>query len=287
MIEVKNQSLKKFICLLLSCCFLVLAGCSDTTPAGSDGDTTTSSEDTTAKITASNTTSTTTTTTTKGSTTVPSNPTQPSSAPTGESNGEKLIALTFDDGPHSTVTGRILDTLERYDAKATFFIVGNRAADYPAVIRRAKNLGCEIGSHTWSHKNLTKLSIDQMNTEMNNSVNAISSITGVSVNIMRPPEGAFNSTVKSNMPYPMIMWSVDSMDWKYRDAQKDYNEVMNYVFDGAIILMHDLYPATAAAVERLVPDLIAKGYKFVTVSELMASRGVTMADGNVYYSAKP
>lgn len=280
----KYQGFKKFICLLLSCCILVLAGCSGTTPSGSDGDTTTTDKSTSEKTDG---TTTTTTTTTKGTTTVPSNPTQPSSAPTGESSGEKLIALTFDDGPHSSVTGRILDTLERYDAKATFFIVGNRAADYPSVIRRARDLGCEIGSHTWSHKNLTKLSVDQMNAEMNNSVNAISNITGISVNIMRPPEGAYNATVRNNMPYPMIMWSVDSMDWKHRDAQKDYNEVMNHVFDGAIILMHDLYPATAAAVERLVPDLIARGYKFVTVSELMASRGVTMADGSVYFSAKP
>lgn len=203
-----------------------------------------------------------------------------------DSNVEKLIALTFDDGPYPEVTNRILDTLEQYGAKATFFVVGNRIEKYKSTVKRTHSLGCEIGSHTWSHTNLTKLTLDQMNSEINKSIEAITAVTGEPVNLIRPPEGVINSTVQANLRYPIIMWSVDSMDWKYRDATKNYNTVVNSVFDGSIIQMHDLYHATADAVAKLIPDLMAKGYKFVTVSELMEARGITMQNGKTYSQAR-
>jgi peptidoglycan/xylan/chitin deacetylase (PgdA/CDA1 family) len=172
-------------------------------------------------------------------------------------------------------------------AKATFFVVGNRVAGCKNTIKRAHSLGCEIGTHTWSHKNLTKLTAEQINEEMNKSADAITSITGAPVKLMRPPEGAMNSAVQSKLAFPIIMWSVDSMDWKHRNAAKDYNSVVNSVFDGCIILMHDLYPATAEAVEKIIPDLMAKGYKFVTVSELFEARGRTLQNGKRYSQARP
>ena len=259
---------KRALSIVLCMCFLILSGCGQTKPV----DTLTQEDGSTSSTTQSTTESTTeTTVTTK----------------TETSDGPKLIALTFDDGPHSAVTSRILDTLEKHGAKATFFIVGNRVDSCKNVVKRAHNIGCEIGSHTWSHKNLSKLTVSQMQEEMKKSAYAISAVTGVPVKIMRPPEGGYNDTVKKNIQYPMIMWSVDSNDWKYRDAKKDYDAVMNTVFDGAIILMHDLYPATAEAVEKLIPDLMAKGYKFVTVSELMEARGYTLQNGKTYSQARP
>ena len=123
--------------------------------------------------------------------------------------------------------------------------------------------------------------------EINKSVSKIEAATGKKVTLVRPPEGAVNDSVKSNIEYPLIMWSVDSMDWKNRNAQKNYNAVMSTVFDGSIILMHDLYPQTADAVAQFVPELMAKGYKFVTVTELMEARGVTMQNGQKYSKARP
>lgn len=200
---------------------------------------------------------------------------------------DKLVCFTFDDGPYAPVTNRILDTLERYNGKATFFVVGDRAKTYEKQIKRAHDMGCEIGTHTYSHTNLTKLSVPQMQEEIKKSCDVISSITGEEVKILRPPEGATNDTVKANVGMPMVLWSVDSMDWSYRNAVKDYNSVMENVFDGSIVLMHDLYPATAEAVARLIPQLAAEGYKFVTFSELMEIRGIEVKPGEKYFSAKP
>lgn len=263
----KNKLLRKATCLLLSACMaLSLAGCKENDQP----------VDSTAKTTKSTTTTTTTTTTTA------------TTAKKRKIDGnDKLIALTFDDGPYSPVTNRILDTLEKNDAVATFFVVGNRVDDYKSSVKRAADMGCEIGSHTFSHKNLNKLTADGMNSEISKSIEKIKSVTGKDVEIVRPPEGAANQSVRNAVKYPLIMWNVDSLDWKNRDATKDYDSVMSSVSDGCIILMHDLYPATADAVAKFVPELAAKGYKFVTVSEMLEARGVDMQSGTKYFSAAP
>ncbi len=201
-------------------------------------------------------------------------------------NAPKMVALTFDDGPYSPVTNRILDTLEKHGAKATFFVVGDRVATYESSVKRAGSLGCEIGSHTWSHKILTNLSSSEITQEINKADSAITSATGKKTTILRPPGGSVNDTVRSTVPYPLIMWDVDSEDWKNRNSQTSYDNIMDTVSDGSIILMHDLYPSTADAVERLVPDLISRGYKLVTVSELMAAKGINCENGQKYFSGK-
>ena len=191
------------------------------------------------------------------------------------------------DGPYTPVTSKILDTLEKYNGKATFFVVGDRAENYCKVLKRASDMGCEIGSHTYSHVNLANLSVPKMQREIEKSCNAISEVTGKEVRIIRPPEGATNESVKANIGMPMVMWSVDSRDWDYRNADKDYKSVMDNVFDGSIVLMHDLYPETADAVARIVPELAKQGYRFVTFSELMELRGVEVEPGCKYFSAQP
>lgn len=298
-----NQSLsKRALSIVICICFLMLSGCGQAKPVDTLTEASSTTSSTTQSTTESTTETTVTTTTTATTTTTttttikPETTTEPvtqetksetSTKKTETSGGQKLIALTFDDGPHSAVTARILNTLEKHGAKATFFVVGNRVGSCKSVLKRAHNMGCEIGSHTWSHKNLTKLTVAQMQEEMKKSADAISAVTGVPVKLMRPPEGGYNDTVKKNIQYPLIMWSVDSKDWKNRDAKKNYDAIMSTVFDGAIILMHDLYPATAETVEKLIPDLIAKGYKFVTVSELMEARGYNLQKGKTYSQARP
>lgn len=200
---------------------------------------------------------------------------------------DKLVCFTFDDGPYAPVTNKILDSLEKYNGRATFFVVGDRADTYSDEIIRASKMGCEIGTHTYSHVNLNSLSVPEMQEEIKKSCDAISKYTGKNVKVLRPPEGAANDTVKANVGMPMVLWSVDSRDWDYRNADKDYKTVMDNVFDGSIVLMHDLYPATADAVARLIPELAKQGYKFVTFSELMKIRGVDAEPGEKYFSATP
>lgn len=192
---------------------------------------------------------------------------------------DKLVCFTFDDGPYAPVTNKILDVLEKYNGRATFFVVGDRAATYSDEIERASKMGCEIGTHTYSHVNLNTLSVPEMQEEIRKSCDAISKYSGKKVKVLRPPEGAANETVKANVNMPMVLWSVDSRDWDYRNADRDYQTVMDNVFDGSIVLMHDLYPATADAVARIIPELAKQGYKFVTFSELMKIRGVDVEPG--------
>lgn len=200
---------------------------------------------------------------------------------------DKLVCFTFDDGPYAPVTNKILDVLEKYNGRATFFVVGDRAATYSDEIERASKMGCEIGTHTYSHINLNTLSVPEMQEEIRKSCDAISKYSGKKVKVLRPPEGAANETVKANVNMPMVLWSVDSRDWDYRNADRDYQTVMDNVFDGSIVLMHDLYPATADAVARIIPELAKQGYKFVTFSELMKIRGVDVEPGEKYFSATP
>jgi len=198
-----------------------------------------------------------------------------------------MVALTFDDGPSSSPTTRILNTLEKYNSRATFFVVGSRVGSYQSQLRRAYNLNCEIGNHTYNHKTLTSLSASSVSSEINQTSSKIESIIGERPVIMRPPGGSFNNiTVKNNVGAPIIMWSVDTRDWESRNATKIVSNIKNNVRDGSIVLMHDLYESTASATETIVPWLINNGYQLVTVTELMDAKGVSMQNGSAYYSVR-
>ncbi|MBR3057856.1 MAG: DUF4214 domain-containing protein [Clostridiales bacterium] len=199
---------------------------------------------------------------------------------------EKIIALSWDDGPYRPVTMRILDVLEKYGAHATFFVEGDHVYTYRDCILRATNLDCEIGNHTWDHTRLTSLSAEGVRSSMYKTNEAIYNITGNWPKVMRPAGGGFNDTVVANVGMPMIIWSVDTNDWKYRDTQRCIDWVLNNAKDGDIVLMHDLYPSTAAAAEVIIPELIARGYTLVTISELAEYKGVEMQNGKPYYSMR-
>lgn len=196
-----------------------------------------------------------------------------------------MIALTFDDGP-SVYTPRILDCLEKYGQKATFFVVGTNAARYGSTMKRAYDMGCEIGNHSYNHPNLNRLSYNGIVNEMNATDVHIIAATGSAATVSRTPGGSYNSTVCSTIKTPIILWSVDTMDWKTRDTWSTVNSVLNNAKDGDIVLMHDIHSPTIRAAEILIPELVSRGYQLVTVSELAQYRGNGMQPGCVYNSFK-
>lgn len=195
-----------------------------------------------------------------------------------------MVALTYDDGPRPKSTNRILDCLEKYNAVATFFELGYLAKAYPDCIRREAKLGCEVANHSWDHPNLATLSAGSVLNQINSTNDTIYNICGVKPTVMRPPYGSYNSTVSNNAGMPLIIWSIDTLDWRYRDASYVTSVIKNQVTDGSIILMHSIYDSTAAATEAIVPWLISQGYQLVTVSELAEARGIDMQNGASYHS---
>lgn len=196
-----------------------------------------------------------------------------------------VVALTYDDGPHPTVTNDILDVLEKYNAKATFFVVGSRVGQYKNCIIREAKLGCEIGNHTYNHTILTSAGKAKRETEIESTNDAVEKLTGIRPIIVRPPGGAVNSSVKATVKYPLVNWSVDTLDWKNRNSSSVVSSVKGSVRDGSIVLMHDLYGSTANATKIIVPWLIDEGYQLVTVTQLMQLKGIYMEPGKLYYSA--
>ncbi|WP_431030004.1 polysaccharide deacetylase family protein [Lysinibacillus sp. LZ02] len=184
----------------------------------------------------------------------------------------KYIALTFDDGPSPKVTPRILQTLKQHGAKATFFMLGKQVETYPQIAAQVANDGHEIANHSYGHPKLTKMTSQEMIKEMSEANTKIEMATGIEPVLFRPPYGAYNSDVvhyaKMN-DYSMILWSVDSLDWKSRNSAAINDIVTNNVTNGSIVLMHDIHASTAEALPELLVKLKAEGYQFVTVSELL------------------
>ena len=197
-----------------------------------------------------------------------------------------MVALTFDDGP-SAYTERLLDTFKKYGGKGTFFVVGNIIDNRPEAVKRIVNEGHEIAGHSWNHRQLTNLSEQEIKDQMMSTRAKIYELTGYDAKLMRPPYGAFNDSVKAvakSVDVSLINWSVDTLDWKYRDANTVYNTIMEKAYDGAIILCHDLHKTTVDAMEKVIPALIEKGYQLVTVSELLEAKGKTVEAGKVYFN---
>ncbi len=205
--------------------------------------------------------------------------------PRGIDPEKPMVAITYDDGPHLTHTPELLDLLEEYGVVATFFEVGSRLKTMPQFLSRMDEMGCEIGNHSYSHKNFTKLSSDGILNEIESTNAIIREQVGHNASLVRVPGGNVNDTVKSTIAFPIISWCVDTLDWKTLDADKVIKSVKSTEkLDGAIILMHSLYSSTVEASETIIPWLLDQGYQLVTVSELAEYKGYELENGKVYYS---
>jgi len=182
---------------------------------------------------------------------------------------KKRVALTFDDGPDAKVTPQILTTLKKYDAKATFFMVGKNVSRNTAIVKQVYEAGHEIGNHTSNHKKITSLSIAGVKQEVNGTSNAIYTAIGQYPTVFRPPYGATNDQVRSIMTIPSILWSIDTLDWKHHNPDKILAYVKASVKDGSIILMHDIHQTTANGLDNVLLYLQKQGYEFVTVSDIL------------------
>lgn len=198
---------------------------------------------------------------------------------------EKLIAITFDDGP-GAYTAQLLDELAARDVKATFFVSGYRAANYPETLKRMVSEGHQLASHTQNHENLNTLSAAKIADEISRTQDYITAASGDNPAYIRPPYGNANKTVRAQAPSPLINWSVDPEDWKYHNADTVCSNILAGSYDGAIILVHDIYQTSVNGALAAIDKLLEQGYEFVTVRDLLLRRGITPEAGVMYYDAK-
>jgi peptidoglycan/xylan/chitin deacetylase (PgdA/CDA1 family) len=207
------------------------------------------------------------------------------------------IAMTFDDGPSATLTPKLLDLLAAHHIKATFFVIGENVAEHPEIVARAAREGHEIGNHSWSHPNFGKMSDDNVRSQLRRTDDAIRSATGSRPTLMRPPYGSITPREKrwihDEFGYRIILWDVDPLDWKRPGPAVVRNRILKETQPGSIVLSHDIHPGTIEAMPSTLDALEAKGFKFVTVSELIRmatpkpSHPSPQAGGNAPASATP
>ncbi|HCN77925.1 MAG TPA: polysaccharide deacetylase family protein [Verrucomicrobiales bacterium] len=227
---------------------------------------------------------------------------QPSTLPTAPPAGvkisyssvntqEKILAMTFDDGPHPSLTPKLLDICKERNVKCTFFVVGRNAKAYPAIIRRIIEEGHEIANHTYTHPSLTSRSDAQIRSELKLSEDALMAAANYRPHLIRPPYGAINTRIKqlmfSEFGYSTIMWSVDPQDWRRPGVSVVTNRLVSGARPGAIMLAHDIHPPTIEAMPAVFDQLIAQGYQFVTVSQLMNLEKANMPVGMIISPALP
>lgn len=194
----------------------------------------------------------------------------------------KAVALTFDDGPSTENTPKVLELLKKYNAHATFFVVGTRVSAGAEVLKQEVAQGCEIGNHSWDHANLAAMSMKKVNKEYDKTANLVKRLVGYDVTLLRPPYGAISQKMRNQLKHPMVLWNVDTLDWKSKNTKKIMKELKNHVKDGDIILMHDIHPTTAEALNKVLPWLIKNDYDILTVSELAARKGTKLMNGKAY-----
>ena len=186
------------------------------------------------------------------------------------------IAMTFDDGPHPQNTPRLLDMLRARNIKATFFVIGRSVEVYPHVVRRTVAEGHEIGNHSQTHRLLSKLGDSEVRSEMSRCHQAVAKAAGVQMRVMRPPYGGLlqrqREMIHSEFGYPTILWSVDPLDWKRPGPSVVTSRILSGTTAGAIVLAHDLHASTVDAMPATFDGLLKRGFKFVTVSQLIAMK---------------
>ena len=199
-----------------------------------------------------------------------------------ETKQRPMIALTFDDGP-GEYTEELINCLVENNAKATFFMLGQNVEAYPEIAKELSDAGMELGNHSYSHPDLVTIGADAAAQQVSNTDAALKTATGFEATVMRPPGGSFNDSVKAAIDHPLIIWSIDTRDWATKSEDQTYQVVMDNAQDGSVVLMHDIHEWSVKAAIRMIPDLIAKGFKLVTVSELAEAKGKTLQSGNAYY----
>src|SRR5437899_2458851 len=183
------------------------------------------------------------------------------------------IAMTFDDGPSATLTPKLLDLLATRHIKVTFFVIGENVAEHPEIVARAAREGHEIGNHSWSHPNFGKMGDESVRSQLQRTDDAIKNATGERPTLMRPPYGSITAREKrwihEEFGYRIILWDVDPYDWKRPGPAVVRNRILKETQPGSIVLSHDIHPGTIEAMPSTLDALAAKGFKFVTVSEVI------------------
>jgi len=197
-------------------------------------------------------------------------------------NSKKSVAITFDDSPNYNKTNKILNSLKDNHFHATFFVVGEKAIYNKDLLISIKNSGNEIGSHTYSHQNLNKLTDEEILEDFNIMNNIYKNLFNEDLKLIRPPYGLIKESQTKLMKASYIMWSLDTNDWRYRSSDYLVNYVLNNIKDGDIILFHDSYNSTVNAVNELLPLLYSKGYQVMSISELFELKGIKLEDYKVY-----
>ena len=199
---------------------------------------------------------------------------------------KKLIAFTFDDGPSTSNTNYLLDNLDKYNARVTFFVLGSRVKNNKEVLKRAYLQGNDIGSHTYNHRNLNLLSDEAVIDEVKRTNDEIKNIIGISPTLLRPPYGNLTNRVKDLADMHIILWNIDPLDWKYKDKNRVANEIIEHAHDGAIVLVHDIYKSSVDGALLAMEELEKQGYAFVTISEMAELRGIDLDYQTSYFSMK-
>ncbi len=199
----------------------------------------------------------------------------------------KLLALTFDDGPRRATTAKLLEGLEQRGVQATFFLIGKQIEGNEDLIRQMADSGHQIGIHTFDHVELRNLSPADIHRQLDPTREALRAILGDRELLLRPPYGFVDDTLLQQADSPIILWSVDPEDWHDRNVQREVAHIVSHVQDGDIILMHDIFSESVDAALQVVDQLHQAGYAFVTVDDLLLSRGITPETGKIYRHAHP
>ncbi len=214
-------------------------------------------------------------------------PSQEEEVPGPSGEGEKLLALTFDDGPRRLTTQRLLDGLAQRGVKATFFLIGRQIEGNEDLLHRMEEEGHEIGIHTYDHVPLTGLNAADFDAQVGRTRTLLEKVLGHGDFLLRPPYGMTDPAAKNRAGSPLVLWSVDPEDWRDRDAERVWNHIVQNAQDGDIILLHDIFPQSVDAALEAVDRLLAQGYHFCTVGELFAARRIELKNGRAYTDARP
>jgi peptidoglycan/xylan/chitin deacetylase (PgdA/CDA1 family) len=195
------------------------------------------------------------------------------SFPANKNGPAKYVALTFDDGPHNILTHDLLDALKKINAKVTFFVMGIKVIMHPDIVARAYKEGHEIANHVWNHPVLSKISWKDVDKQLADTSQAIFNATSITPKVMRPPYGntnpKLNRHIANDQKYPVIMWSLDTNDWRRPGSPEIVKRIMAKVEDGTVILCHDIHPGTIQAIPNAIEELRKKGFELKTVSEMI------------------